>query len=113
MTAYRVGLIVPSSSTTMETDVPAILQLADARVDATALACLEATMSQGVGHHGALVAAVNYLGAKRVARVDTSQENAIVLGACVQVPSPPVLQQVQDQFNIPVLSRLVATAWQI
>lgn len=229
MTSYRVGLIVPSSNTTMETEVPAILraheqvrrdtftfhsarvrlkhvekeeltkmdrdagtaalQLADARVDVVALACLVATMSQGVGHHraseeelgkileeevgvpvpivtsaGALVEALNHLGAKRVAvitpymkpltetvcgyiehegyevvdsislevpdnlevgrldpqqlvelahRVDTSQADALVLSACVQMPSLPVLQQVQDQFDIPVLSASAATAWQI
>lgn len=167
----------------------AALQFADARLDVMAMACLVANMSQGVGHHGAsedelgkileeeigasvpivtsagaLVEALHYPGAKRVAvitpstkplietvcgyiehegyevvdsisleapdnlevgrlhpqqlielaqRVDTSQEDALVLGACVQMPSLPVLQQVQDQFNIPVLSPLVATAWQI
>ena len=157
----------------------AALQFADARLDVMAMACLVANMSQGVGHHGAsedelgkileeeigaLVEALHYPGAKRVAvitpstkplietvcgyiehegyevvdsisleapdnlevgrlhpqqlielaqRVDTSQEDALVLGACVQMPSLPVWQQVQDQFNIPVLSPLVATAWQI
>ena len=229
MTAHRIGLVVPSSNTTMEIEVPAILQshasvrpdtftfhsarvrlkhvtkeeltkmdrdagtaalqLADARVDVVALACLVATMSQGVGHHrasevelgriveeetgvavpvvasaGALVEALKYLGATKIAvitpymkpltetvcgyiehegfevvdsislevpdnlevgrldpqqlielaqRVDTSQADALVLSACVQMPSLAVLQQVQDQFDIPVLSASVATAWQI
>lgn len=227
--AMRVGLIVPSSNTTMETEVPAILraheqvsddrftfhsarvrmkqvtqeeltamdqnagvaaaELADADVDIIGYACLVATMSQGHGHHqvsqerlagivaeetgrsipvvasaGAVVQALEYLGAKRVAviapymkpltetvcsyiehegydvvdsislevpdnlevgrldpaqllelsrRVDTSGADALLLSACVQMPSLPVLQQVQDQFDIPVLSAAAATAWRI
>jgi maleate isomerase len=229
MTSHRVGLIVPSSNTTMETEIPAILRahegvrpdtftfhsarirmrqvtqeeltamdqnagvaaaaLADARVDVMAYACLVATMSQGLGHHraseerlgviaeeetgarvpvvasaGALVQALDYLGAKRVAviapymkaltatvcgyiqhegvevvdsislevpdnlevgrldpqqlielarKVDTSGADALVLSACVQMPSLPVLQAVQDQFDIPVISAAAATAWRI
>lgn len=227
--AKRVGLIVPSSNTTMETEVPAILraheqvsddsftfhsarvrmkqvtqeeltamdqnagvaaaELADADVDVIGYACLVATMSQGLGHHrvsekrlaavvaeetgasvpvvasaGAVVQALEYLGAKRIAviapymkpltqtvcgyiehegydvvdsislevpdnlavgrldptrlielsrRVDTSGADALLLSACVQMPSLPVLQQVQDQFDIPVLSAAAATAWRI
>ncbi|WP_292727619.1 aspartate/glutamate racemase family protein [Microbacterium sp. UBA837] len=229
MTSHRVGLIVPSSNTTMETEIPAILRahervrpdtftfhsarirmrqvtqeeltamdqnagvaaaaLADARVDVMAYACLVATMSQGLGHHraseerlgaiaaeetgarvpvvasaGALVQALDYLGAKKVAviapymkpltatvcgyiehegvevvdsislevpdnlevgrldpqqlielarKVDTSGADALVLSACVQMPSLPVLQAVQDQFDIPVISAAAATAWRI
>lgn len=227
--ATRVGLIVPSSNTTMETEVPAILraheqvsqdrftfhsarvrmkqvtqeeltamdnnagvaaaELADADVDIIGYACLVATMSQGHGHHriseerlgkivheeigrdvpivasaGAVVQALEHLGAKRVAviapymkpltetvcgyiahegydvvdsislevpdnlavgrldpqqllglaeRVDTSNADALLLSACVQMPSLPVLQQVQDQFDIPVISAAAATAWRI
>lgn len=227
--AYRVGLIVPSSNTTMETEVPEILraheqvsddrftfhsarvrmkqvtqeeltamdnnagvaaaELADADVDVMGYACLVATMSQGLGHHrvseerlgrialeetgrsipivasaGAVVEALHHLGAKRIAviapymkpltetvcgyiehegyqvvdsislevpdnlavgrldpgqlldlarRVDTSEADALVLSACVQMPSLPVLQQVQDQFEIPVISAAAATAWRI
>lgn len=229
MTSHRVGLIVPSSNTTMETEIPAILrahervrpdtftfhsarvrmkqvtqeeltamdqnagvaaaQLADARVEVMAYACLVATMSQGFGHHraseerlgaiaaeetggrvpvvasaGALVQALDYVGAKKVAviapymkpltstvcgyiehegvevvdsislevpdnlevgrldpqklielarKVDTSGADALVLSACVQMPSLPVLQAVQDQFDIPVVSAAAATAWRI
>ncbi len=131
--AHRVGLIVPSSNTTMEIEVPAMLQrreavsderftfhssrvrmqnvteeelakmvaasdraaieLADARVDVTAYACLIAIMAQGVGCHetsesrlsqvasehegtrlvvssaGALVRGIKALGVTRVALV--------------------------------------------
>ena len=215
MTSHRVGLIVPSSNTTMETEIPAILRahervrpdtftfhsarirmrqvtqeeltamdqnagvaaaaLADARVDVMAYACLVATMSQGLGHHraseerlGAIAAeetgARVPVVAKKVAviapymkpltatvcgyiehegvevvdsislevpdnlevgrldpqqlielarKVDTSGADALVLSACVQMPSLPVLQAVQDQFDIPVISAAAATAWRI
>lgn len=130
---HRVGLIVPSSNTTMETEIPELLrrrtavggesftfhssrvrmqhvtkeeltrmvndsdrcalELADARVDAMAYACLVAIMSQGVGYHetserrlagiaaeggcavpivssaGALVRGIHALGVSRVAIV--------------------------------------------
>jgi maleate isomerase len=131
---HRVGLIVPSSNTTMETEIPEMLrrreqidpaatftfhssrvrmrqvtkeeltqmvsasercaaELADARVDAIAYACLVAVMSQGAGEHerierklgaaaaaedchapvvssaGALVRAIQAMGVSRVAMV--------------------------------------------
>ena len=229
MSAYRVGLIVPSSNTTMETEIPAMLraraeirpetftfhssrmrmkhvtpeeltamdndslrcavELADARVDVMAYACPVAIMAQGLGYHrdsekrlaeaalagtgatapvvssaGALVEALHHLGAQRIAvlapymtpltatvceyiqaegvevvdsislevpdnlavgrldptqlielsqRVDTSNADALVLSACVQMPSLPVLDAVQKLFDIPVLSSASATVWQI
>ncbi|GAA1747137.1 Asp/Glu racemase [Luedemannella helvata] len=229
MSAYRVGLIVPSSNTTMETEIPAMLraraeirpetftfhssrmrmkhvtpeeltamdndslrcavELADARVDVMAYACLVAIMAQGLGYHrdsekrlaeaalaetgatapvvssaGALVEALQHLGAQRIAvlapymkpltatvceyieaegvkvvdsislevpdnlavgrldpaqlielsqRVDTSNADALVLSACVQMPSLPVLDAVQQLFDIPVVSSASATVWQI
>lgn len=134
MTDYRIGLIVPSSNLTMETELPrmlrrreevlpgerftfhssrmrmkhvtpeelqrmnaqterASLELADARPDAVASACLVAIMAQGAGYHcraedeitaalrsegvdvpvvssaGALLRALDALGAKRIAMV--------------------------------------------
>ena len=230
MTIHRVGLIVPSSNTTMETEIPAILraraelrpeeqftfhssrmrmkhvtpaeltamdadslrcaaELADARVDVMAYACLVAIMAQGLGYHrcsqdkltaqaeaesgvrvpvvssaGALVEGLHSLGAKRVAvitpymkpltatvcgyiehegievvdslslevpdnlavgRLDptqlvdlaqhvyTSRADALVLSACVQMPSLEVLDAVQQKFDIPVVSAAAATAWRI
>jgi maleate isomerase len=227
MTSYRVGLIVPSSNTTMETEIPAMLrareqvrperftfhssrmrmkhvtpeelsamdkdslrcaaELADARVDVMAYACLVAIMAQGRGYHcesqaklaavadaesggaipvvtsaGALTEALKHVGAKKIAviapymkpltatvcdyiehegvevvdsyslevadnlavgrldpaqlvdvaqRVDTSDADALVLSACVQMPSLPVLDQVQEKFDIPVVSAAAATVW--
>jgi maleate isomerase len=229
MTNYRAGLIVPSSNTTMETEIPAILrgreqthperfsfhssrmrmkhvtpeeltamdrdslrcaaELADARVDVMAYACLVAIMAQGQGYHrdsqkklaavaedesgdripvvssaGALVEALHHLKARKIAviapymkdltatvcdyiggegievidaislevpdnlevgrldpqqlielsrRVNTAGADALVLSACVQMPSLPVLDVVQQNFDIPVLSAASATVWRI
>jgi maleate isomerase len=44
-------------------------------------------------------------------KIDTEGVDALVLSACVQMPSLPAIQTVQDQFQIPVLSASVATAW--
>ncbi|MEO9327026.1 maleate cis-trans isomerase family protein [Gordonia aurantiaca] len=226
---YRIGMIVPSSNTTMETEIPAMLrareeirperftfhssrmrmqkvtpeeltamdndslrcaaELADARVDVMAYACLVAIMSQGLRYHatsepklakvakeesgedipvlssaGALTEALTHLGVKKIAvvtpymkpltetvcnyiehegftvvdslslevpdnlavgrldpqnllehvkKVDTSGADALVLSACVQMPSLPVLDTVQQQFDIPVLTASAATTWRI
>ncbi|MFG2791000.1 Asp/Glu racemase [Streptomyces sp. NPDC048419] len=227
--AYRIGMIVPSSNTTMETEIPAMLQarekirperftfhsarmrmqqvtpdqlaamdaasdrcaveLADADVDVMAYACLVAIMAQGAGYHrrseerlgaaaaesagerkapavlssaGALGEALQHLGAKRISvitpymqplttmvcdyleaeglqvhdalslevpdnlevgrldpgqlpglaqKVDTKGVDALVLSACVQMPSLPALQTVQDAFDIPVVTASAATVW--
>lgn len=225
----RVGLIVPSSNVTMETEIPAMLrareavaperftfhsarmrmknvtpeelaamdadseraatELADARVDVMGYACLVAIMSQGHGYHraseerlagvareetgedlpvvssaGALVEALEHLGARRVAvltpymkpltatvcgyiehegievvdsisreepdnlkvgeldqdelvrlagEVDTSGADALVISACVQMPSLRALAEVQRRSPIPVVSAASATVWKM
>ncbi|WP_301169456.1 maleate cis-trans isomerase family protein [Brevibacillus nitrificans] len=224
---YRVGLIVPSSNTTMETEIPAMLrsmengadsftfhssrmrmkhvtkeelaqmdkdsdrcalELSDARCDVIAYACLVAIMSQGSGYHclsesrlyqatkengaptsivssaGALIEGIEALGAKKVAIItpymkpltqmvvdyieesgirvtdaislevadnlqvgrldplqlpeivkglDTSEADAVVLSACVQMPSLPAVQIVEDRLGLPVLSAGTATVYKI
>lgn len=222
MTTTRLGLIVPSSNTTMETEIPAMLrareqlhperftshssrmrmqhvepeqlramdeqavrcaeELADARVDLLLYACLVAIMAQGKGYHraserrlakaagtdvvtsaGALTEALKSVGARKVSliapyvkpltalvcdyieaegvevhdalslevpdnlavgrldpanlvdlarKVDTRGVDALVLSACVQMPSLPAVQPVQDLFDIPVVTASVATVWQ-
>jgi maleate isomerase len=223
----RVGLIVPSSNTTMETELPALLrrreqarpedaftfhaarmrmrhvtpeelaamnaqtgraagELADLRPDVVATACLVAIMAQGPGHHcaaeaqiaealaaegatapvvssaGALVAALGDLGARRIAivtpylkpltqrvvayledagvevhdalslevadnravaaldpadlerhwrRLDLTGCDALVLSACVQMPSLPAIDVVERASGLPTLSAATATAW--
>lgn len=229
MVDYRIGMIVPSSNLTMETELPrmlraredvlpderftfhssrmrmkhvtaeelmrmnaqterASLELADARPDVVASACLVAIMAQGAGFHchaegqifsalqseghdvpvvssaGALLRGLGALGAKRISivtpymkpltqlvadyiedagievvdslslelsdnlavarldpadlqqhwkRVNTSDVDALVLSACVQMPSLPAIQPVEDAAGLPVLSAAVATVFTI
>lgn len=225
---YRVGLIVPSSNTTMETEIPAMLQermkmkpetftfhsarmrmmhvnpeelkkmdvdsdrcaleLSDARCDVLAYACLVAIMCQGAGYHnvseerlskvveenaekapivssaGALIEGIEKIGAKRVAiitpymksltnqvieylhasgievvdsislevadnlevgrldpknliehaeKLNIKNADAVVLSACVQMPSLPSIQEVENRLGIPVLSAATATVYKI
>lgn len=228
VTTYRIGQIVPSSNTTMEIEVPAMLraaileenveftfhssrapmktvskeeltamnghmsrcalELVDARMDVIASACLVAIMCQGPGYHretvrslrdvckidapsteiitsaGALIESLHAVNAKRVSiitpyskaltdlvvsyienesievidaislevsdnlavgkldpmnlidvanKLSTTNADAIVLSACVQMPSLLALGIVQKQFDIPVMSSAAATAFRI
>jgi maleate isomerase len=216
---YRVGLVVPSSNTTMETEVPELLrrhpeqftchssrvamrqvtaeelarmnresdrcaaELADARCDVLAYACLVAVMAEGPGAHvktearlaetanapvvssaGALVAALSTMDARRVAiiapylrpltakvvdylaaagvtvvdaisleiadnvavgrrdpmdlvaladRLDVRDADAVVLSACVQMPSLPAVPVVERRLGRPVVTAATATVHQV
>jgi maleate isomerase len=225
---FRIGQIVPSSNTTMETEVPAMLQraamppsvgfsfhssrapmktvardelsamnghmvrcareLTDARMDVIASACLVAIMCQGPGYHreterslsevcredapetaivtsaGALIEALKALGANKIAvitpymksltelvtgyienegievldaisleipnnlevgardplalvetvkQLSTANTDAVVLSACVQMPSLAALDTVQRTLDVPVLSTAAATVFEI
>ena len=225
---FRVGQIVPSSNTTMETEIPAMLrareailperftfhssrmrmkkvvkeeleamdrdsdrcamELSDARVDVLGYACLVAIMSMGKGYHrvsekrlhertvendgpapvvtsaGALVEGLHRLGAKTISvicpymkpltqwvvdyiesegitvrdftaleipdnldvgrhdpqrlleiykQVDITGIDAFVASACVQMPSLPIIQPLQDRIGIPVVSAAVCTTHQM
>jgi maleate isomerase len=223
---YRVGQIVPSSNTTMETEIPAVLrareshdperftfhssrmrmkhvtkeelaamdgdsdrcalELSDARVDVLGYACLVAIMSMGQGYHrvsearlhqrtkengaptpvvtsaGALVDGLHAIGARKVSilapymkpltrlvvdyienegievvdsisleiadnlevgrqdalapieitkRLNLANVDAVVASACVQMPSLPSVQPIEDRVGLPVLSSSVATTF--
>lgn len=223
---YRIGQIVPSSNTTMETEIPAMLiarqtvrperftfhssrmrmkkvvkeelaamdaesdrcalELSDARVDVLGYACLVAIMAMGHGYHrksearlkahtaangadapvitsaGALIEGLKVIGAKRivvvapymkpltelvvdyirnegfevvdyraleipdnlevgrhdpdllpgiVAQMDTGNVDAIVLSACVQMPSLPAIAKVEAMTGKPVITAAVATTY--
>ena len=225
-TQFRIGQIVPSSNTTMETEIPAMLrareaveperftfhssrmrmqkvtqeelaamdrdsdrcalELADARVDVLGYACLVAIMSMGHGYHrisqarlhqrtidaggpapvvtsaGALVDGLKTIGAKRISllapymkpltkmvidyienegievvdsisleipdNLEVGRQNplapveitrklnlqgvdAVVASACVQMPSLPSVQLIEDRIGIPVLSSSIATTF--
>lgn len=224
--SYRIGQIVPSSNTTMETEIPAMLtarqqirperftfhssrmrmkkvvkeelaamdaesdrcaiELSDARVDVLGYACLVAIMAMGPGYHrvsekrlhertvenagaapvitsaGALVDALGVIGARRivvvapymkpltqlvidyirqegydvidhraleipdnlevgrhdparlpeiVSALDYRSADAIVLSACVQMPSLPAIARVEAMTGKPVVSAAVATTY--
>lgn len=222
---YRIGQIVPSSNTTMETEIPAMLrarealrpderftfhssrmrmhkvtkeelvamnkeglrcaaELADARVDVMSTACLVAIMAMGVGYHreteaaltevaranrclapvmtsaGALIDGLKTLGAKRISlmapymcpltdlvvkyiehegievidslsfeiadnlevgrrdpmqlladvkRLNTTGADVVVASACVQMPSLPAVQRIEDMLGIRTVSTAVCT----
>lgn len=225
---FRIGQIVPSSNTTMETEIPAMLrrreeirpetftfhssrmrmqkvtkeelaamdaqavrcavELADARMDVMGYACLVAIMSMGRGYHrvsektlgdaaaeaggpapivtsaGALIDGLTALGARRVSivtpymrpltdlvvdyiqsegievqdsialeipdnlevgrrdpmklvedvdRLDYSGVDAVILSACVQMPSLPAVPVVQDKIGLPVLSASICTTYKM
>jgi maleate isomerase len=222
---FRIGQIVPSSNTTMETEIPAMLrareaaaperfsfhasrmrmrtvtkeelagmdaqagrcatELADARVDVMGYACLVAIMAAGHGYHrqaeqklsavaaaagcaapvvtsaGALIAGLRLLGARRISMIapyhrsltdlvagyieaegihvhdrialevtdnlavgrldprelperakalDTRGCDAVVLSACVQMPSLPAVALAERQLGLPVVTASTCTA---
>ena len=227
-TNFRIGQIVPSSNTTMETEIPAMLlarqtilperftfhssrmrmkkvvkeelaamdaesdrcafELSDARVDVLGYACLVAIMAMGLGYHresekrlrarteenngsapvvtsaGALIEGLKAIGARRivvvapymkpltklvvdyienegievhdsvsleiadnlkvgaqdplapaehVSRLDTRGVDAVVLSACVQMPSLASIQPVQDRLGLPVVTAAAATVYRM
>ncbi|PTQ07770.1 Asp/Glu racemase [Sphingomonas oleivorans] len=226
--SFKIGQIVPSSNTTMETEIPAMLrareairlekftfhssrmrmkkvtadelaamdgesdrcaiELSDARVDLLGYACLVAIMAMGHGYHrtsqqrlrgrtqengtdipvitsaGALVDSLHHMGVRKVAlvapymkpltglvvdyiraegievadhvaleipdnlevgrhdparlpeivaRLDTSDVDAVVLSACVQMPSLPVVPRVEAMTGKPVVTAAIATTFQM
>jgi maleate isomerase len=229
MTDHHIGMIVPSSNLTMETELPRMLtareqiepgdrfvfhsararmqhvtpeqlramnaqaeraatELADARPDVVATACLVAIMAQGPGYHctaedtitaalrgegsdapvvssaGALLTGIAALKARKVSiitpylkpltglvvdylqdagvevvdalslevpdnlavarldpadlrehwrKLDLTGADALVLSACVQMPSLESIQAVEDEAGIPVLSAATATTHRI
>jgi maleate cis-trans isomerase len=83
---YRIGQIVPSSNTTMETEIPAMLLARQSNIrnegyDVVDYRALEIADNLEVGRHDPdRLPAI-------VAQMDTTNVDAIVLSACVQMPS--------------------------
>ncbi|MER5437778.1 Asp/Glu racemase [Streptomyces sp. NPDC002790] len=185
----RMQHVTPEQLRAMNTQARrAAAELADARPDVVATACLVAIMAQGPGYHctaeeditnvlraegsqapvvssaGALLSGIAALGVRRVAiitpymeplteavvayltdagvevvdslslqvpdnlavarldpadlrkhhrRLDLSRAEALVLSACVQMPSLASIQPVQDEIGLPVLSAATATTHRI
>jgi maleate isomerase len=226
---HRIGMIVPSSNTTMETEIPELLRrqqesgrhrfsfhssrlrlqqvtpealqhmnesaggavemLCDAEVDAVMYACLVAVMYGGkpcivdtrkrlaaraatvagrtppvITSAGALITALTHLKARRItliapyrkeltarvaatladcgidvsssrslelvdnvavgrldprrlldvaAEMDLRGSQALVLSACVQMPSLPVIEEAEQRFGLPVISAATASAFEL
>lgn len=224
MGRYKIGLIVPSSNTTMETEIPELLrrsanervtitshssrvrlghvnpqelkemiagsdrcvvELADAEVDVIAYGCLVAVIAQGDGFHreaeshlaavadgaipvvssaGALIRSLDAVGARRIAllapymkpltdrvieylgaegievvdsisleipknadvarhdpmrllplakQLDIQRADAVVLSACVQMPSLPAIELAEQTLDVPVISAATATVFEL
>src|ERR671932_88672 len=151
----RIGLVVPSSNTTMETELPALFR----RRERAAPEGLDVPV---ISSAGALITALRALGAERIAVIapymkplttmvtdyiadggpqvcrsvslevadnlavgrldpanligiaddlDTSDVDALVLSACVQMPSLASIQTVEDRLGLPVVSAATATTY--
>lgn len=60
------------------------------------------------------VAALNPMTLLDVAeRLDLSRAEALVLSACVQMPSLPAIQEAEDRLGLPVLSAATATVYEM
>jgi maleate isomerase len=48
-----------------------------------------------------------------VRRLDTMGADVVVASACVQMPSLPVIQRLEDELGLPVVSTAVCTTWKM
>ncbi len=46
-------------------------------------------------------------------KLDRTGAEAVILSACVQMPSLPVIQQAEDRLGLPTISASVATTYEI
>jgi maleate cis-trans isomerase len=112
----RIGLIVPSSNTTMETELPELFRLltrmvvdylADLGIDVVDAVSLGVADNRAVGR----LDPADLIGL--VGQLDVRRAEAVVLSACVQMPSLPAIPQVEKLTGLPVLSAATATARQV
>ena len=101
-TPVRIGLIVPSSNVTIETELPALL----ARHESATFTFHSSRMRmQEVSEEGLRV-----MNAQRE-RCVAELADALILSACVQMPSLPLIEPAEAEFGLPVLSATTATAF--
>ena len=101
--AQRVAIVTPY--------VPALTKLVTDYIESEGISVLDA-VSLGVDDNLA-VGRLDPTGLPALAR-DLSREgaDAIVLSACVQMPSLAAVQQVEDELGLPVISAATATAFE-
>ncbi len=100
--ARRVALVMPYPRPVAELVVG---YLRDQGFEITEWRALEVGDNAEVG----CIAGDRVLGAAR--SLDLSGADALVLSACVQMPSLPLVQQAEDEFGLPVLSAATAGAF--
>jgi len=115
---HRIGMLVPSSNTTMETEVPALLRarekerpedefIEDAGVEVADTVSLEVPDNRAV-------AALEPEDLKsHWKKLDLTDCDALVISACVQMRSLPVIEEVEQESGLPTLSASTATTWAI
>jgi len=89
-----------------------LTQLVSEYIEGAGIEVLD-TVSLGVADNLA-VGCLNPLNLPELARNLTWEgADAIVLSACVQMPSLPAVQAVEDELGLPVITAATATAWEI
>jgi maleate isomerase len=99
--AERVGLIAPYAP---PLTAQVISYLADAGIDVVDAVSLDVTDNRAVGR----LDPANPLGL--LERLDLRRAEALVLSACVQMPSLPAIEEAQQLTGLPTISAATATA---
>ncbi len=110
-TLYRIGQIVPSSNTTMETEIPAMLRAREAvlpeRFTFHSARSLQISDNLEVGSQDPRAPI------EISKQLNTANCDAVVISACVQMPSLASVQPVEDRLGLPVVSSAVCTTWRM
>jgi maleate cis-trans isomerase len=104
---FRIGQIVPSSNTTMETEIPAMLR------------AREAVAPERFTFHSARMR-MQKVTAEELKAMDAASDrcaaelaDALVLSSCVQMPSLAAIPIVEQECGLPVVSAAVCTTYQM
>lgn len=100
--AFRIGLVMPSSNTTVETELPRLL--ARHRDAEFSFHCSRMRM------HTVSVEQLRAMNAQRE-RCHLDGVDAVVLSACVQMPSLDVVQAAEAELGVPVITAATAGAY--
>ena len=100
--AGRVALVTPY--------VPALTDLVAAYLEAEGVEVAD-TLSLSVADNRAVGALDPAALVDHVGRLDLTGVHAIIASACVQMPSLPALEGIEQRFGLPAISAATATAW--